>query len=119
MKMRLCKMLVVTACLGSLPVMPAAADALRCGSALVSDGDTRAKVLELCGDPTDIENRSILRRPQYLRHGRIVYFGDERVEVPVEVWTYNFGPNKLMRRIKLVDGLVDEIETLGYGYHEK
>ena len=38
------------------------------------------------------------------------------VEVPVEVWTYNFGPYKLMRRVRFVDGLVEEIETLGYGY---
>jgi len=40
------------------------------------------------------------------------------VEVPVEYWTYNFGPNKLMRRIRFVDGLVEEIETLDYGYNE-
>ncbi len=27
------------------------------------------------------------------------------VEVEVEVWTYNFGPNKLMERIRIEDGL--------------
>ena len=38
------------------------------------------------------------------------------IEVPVETWIYNLGPNKLMRRIRFEDGIVVEIETLGYGY---
>jgi hypothetical protein len=97
---------------------PAFADVMRCGSQLVHDGDGRDKVEKLCGQPTEIENRSILRRPSFVRNGRVVYFGDARVEVPVEIWTYNLGPSKLMRRIRFVDGVVEEIETLGYGYNE-
>ena len=92
------------------------ADALRCGNKLVSTGDTRTLVRELCGEPYDVITRSILRRPHYDLHGRIIYFGDGMIEVPVEIWTYNFGPYKLMRRIRFVDGLVEDIETLGYGY---
>jgi uncharacterized protein YvpB len=38
------------------------------------------------------------------------------VEVRVEIWTYNFGPHKLMRRLRFDDGELVEIETLGYGY---
>lgn len=94
------------------------ADAMRCGSRLVREGDTRAKVLQLCGEPADIQTTTILRRPYYDLRGRLVYFGDGLVEVPVEVWTYNFGPYKLMRRLRFVDGLIDEIETLGHGYLE-
>jgi hypothetical protein len=41
------------------------------------------------------------------------------MEVPVESWIYNLGPNKLMRRLRLEGGVVVEIETLGYGYFEK
>lgn len=119
MKTRYSGIILAAVFMSGAPLMPAFADTLRCGSALVSDGDSRAKLLRLCGDPVDIENHSIVRRSQYLRHGHLVYFGDARVEVPVEVWTYNFGPNKLMRRIRLVDGLIDEIETLGYGYREE
>lgn len=96
---------------------PAWSDAMRCGTRLVREGDTRSAVRELCGEPVDIQTRTILRRPYYDAHGRFIYFGDGLVEIPVEVWTYNFGPYKLMRRIRFVDGLVDEIETLGYGYH--
>ena len=97
----------------------ARADAMRCGSKLVTFGDTRSAVRSLCGEPSDIQTRSILRRPTYNLHGRVVYFGDGYVEIPVEVWIYNLGPYKLMRQIRFVDGRVDEIETMGYGYREK
>ena len=97
----------------------AKADALRCGSRLVTFGDTRAAVRNICGEPTDIQTRSILRRPTYDLNGRVIYYGDGYVEIPVEVWIYNFGPYKLMRQIRFVDGRVDEIETMGYGYREK
>jgi hypothetical protein len=94
------------------------ADAMRCGSRLVSEGATRTMVRQFCGEPSDVSTRTILRRPHYWLHGRLVYLGDGLVEVPVEIWTYNFGPYKLMRRVRFVDGLVDDIETLGYGHHE-
>lgn len=93
-------------------------DSMRCGSKLIRDGDTRAAVAAKCGEPTDVQTRVVLRRPYFDFHGRIVYYGDGLVEVPVEIWTYNFGPYKLMRRIRIADGIVEEIETLGYGYHE-
>ena len=98
--------------------VPASADGLRCGSRLVTQGDPRAKVRQFCGEPTDVQTRSILRRPSFNVGGRIYSYGDGYVEVPVEIWTYNFGPYKLMRQIRFVDGIVDEIESLGYGYHE-
>lgn len=95
------------------------ADAMRCGSRLVTHGDTRSAVISICGEPNEVETRSILRRPTYSLNGRVVYFGDGYVEVPVEIWTYNFGPYKLVRRVRFVDGRVEEIETLGYGWREK
>jgi len=105
---------VMLACMTST----AHADAMRCGSKLVTFGDTRSAVRSMCGEPSDIQTRSILRRPTYNVHGRIVYFGDGYVEIPVEVWVYNLGPYKLMRQVRFVDGRVDEIETMGYGYRE-
>jgi hypothetical protein len=97
---------------------PAHADGLRCGGRLLRDGDSRAEVRAFCGEPVDVQTRSILRRPFQNIGGRLIYFGDSVVEVPVETWTYNFGPNKLMRRIRFVDGIVEQVETLGYGYND-
>lgn len=98
--------------------LPAHADGMRCGSRLIRDGDVRAEVRAFCGEPADVQTRSILRRPTYLVGGRTVFLGDGLIEIPVETWTYNFGPNKLMRRVKFIDGVVDEVETLGYGYND-
>jgi hypothetical protein len=94
-----------------------ASDGLRCGSKLVLEGDTRDKVQALCGDPTDVTHTSIMRRPTYTRNGRVTSFGNELVETQVETWTYNFGPNKLMRRLRFVGGILEGIETLGYGHN--
>jgi uncharacterized protein DUF2845 len=97
--------------------LPAAADGLRCGSKLMTTGDPRSKVRQFCGEPTDIQTRSILRRPTFNFGGRTLSYGDGYVEIPVEIWTYNFGPYKLMREIRFVDGRIESIDTLGYGYH--
>jgi hypothetical protein len=97
--------------------LPAAADGMRCGSKLMTTGDPRSKVRQFCGEPSDIQTRSILRRPTFNVGGRYYSYGDGYVEVPVEIWTYNFGPYKLMREIRFVDGRIENIETLGYGYH--
>jgi hypothetical protein len=95
------------------------ADAMRCGSKLVREGDPVSQVREFCGEPTDIQTKTILRRPYFDRLGRRIYLGDALEEVPVEIWTYNLGPYKLQRRVRFIDGLVDDIDTLGYGYREK
>ena len=107
--------------LGIGALLPCAAHAddgggLRCGSKLVLVGDTRASVHSKCGDPADVTHGTILRRPTYLFNGRL-YYGDE-IAVEVETWTYNFGPNKFMRRVRFVDGIVENVETLDYGYHD-
>lgn len=105
--------------LGAL-LFPAAAvaDSLRCGTRLITDGDSAAKVRALCGDPSEVTTTAILRRPVVWRYGRPWYASEELVPVTVEYWTYNLGRQKLMRRLRIEDGLVVEIEALGHGYRE-
>jgi len=95
----------------------AAADSFRCGSRLVSDGDSTDKVASLCGPPTDIQRHDILRRPVEWIRGRPYYMSYLPEPVPVEYWTYNLGPNRLMRRLKFEDGLLVDVDTLSYGYY--
>lgn len=87
---------------------------LRCGSKLISRGDPAAKMRRYCGEPEAIysrfEQRGVFARGRYLP-GFLE-------EVLVEDWTYNFGPNKLMRQVRVVDGIVEEIDLLGYGYRD-
>ncbi len=100
--------------LALLWAMPA--HAFRCGNHLIVEGDSRDKVIARCGAPSDIERSAVLRRPVIWHYGRPYHVGSDAMEVPVEVWTYNLGPNKLMRRVKFEGGLVTAIDTLGYGY---
>ena len=102
--------------LGLLASSPAFA--FRCGTKLVAKGDTRSQVAAKCGEPTDVvKMSSVFRRPVLWANGRPYYLGDDFIEIPVESWLYNLGPNKLMRRVIFEDGIVADIETLGYGYN--
>ena len=90
------------------------AEALRCGSKLITDGDTQEKVLQYCGEPVEKKRTWITRQPRFEYGGQEIPFpGSE--DVPVDLWTYDFGSSKLMRRIRFVAGKVDSIETLEHG----
>ena len=92
----------------------ATADALRCGSKIISEGDPIERVLEYCGEPVATKRTWITRQPRFEYGGQEIPFpGSE--DVPVDLWTYDFGANKLMRRIRFVAGKVDSIETLEHG----
>lgn len=110
--------------------------AFRCKGKLVMEGDPQIKVLKFCGEPASVQQRTIYRsgiprrfvssqtalesnggeisvsREELLIHDRSV------VEVLVEDWTYNFGPHKLIRVVHFENGLVTDIDRLGYGYTE-
>jgi hypothetical protein len=87
---------------------------MRCGSRVISEDDSLEKVLQYCGKPTEQTRTYIVRRPRFERGGQEYSFPGEE-EVPVDLWTYDFGPNKLMMRVRMIAGKVDSIETLEYG----
>ncbi len=89
---------------------------LRCGNALVNEGDPADELLARCGPPTSVDRHTGTRPPIIWRYGRPIRVPGGDIDVSIETWTYNFGPNQLMRRIRIEDGIVKSIETLGYGY---
>jgi Protein of unknown function (DUF2845) len=96
-------------------------DTLRCGSRLVSVGDGKDKVRSLCGEPTDVAFAGTVGRrgyPYYTNNDAYdySYFGPTWVEMPVEIWTYNLGSHKLLRKLRFVGDELVEIRTDGYGY---
>jgi hypothetical protein len=95
-----------------------AEDSMRCGSRLVSVGDAKNKVRTLCGEPSDIAFAGTIGRRGYPNSGQYdySYFGPAWIEVPVEIWTYNFGSSKLLRRLRFVGDELVAIDTAGYGY---
>ena len=96
----------------------AADDTMRCGSRLVSSGDGKDKVRTLCGEPTDVAFVGTIGRRGYYTEGPYDYsfFGPAWDELPVEIWTYNFGSSRLLRKLRFVGDELVEIRTDGHGY---
>jgi len=94
-----------------LALLPALAvgQSLRCGEKIITEGTSQAEVAALCGQPALVQHL-----PSYdgVVGGTPVLAPD----VEVEVWTYNFGPNKLMQRIRFENGVVARIDSVGYGF---
>ena len=104
--------------LGLLAASPAFAS-MRCGTKIINEGVSRSEVAAKCGEPDEVVTlRSVFRRPVLWSNGRPYFIGENYIEVPIEAWVYNFGPNKLMRRVVFEAGFVTDIETLGYGYNK-
>jgi hypothetical protein len=83
---------------GCLPGLASAG--MRCGSRIIDKGSSGAEVTSYCGPPSQVDRRD----------------GDAAVQV--EFWTYNFGPNLLMERVRIEDGIVADVQSLGYGFDE-
>lgn len=96
----------------------AEAAALRCDHKLITEGDRGVEVRRYCGEPIAVSKR-YTQGTLVTRHGRYLLRGAFPTEVLVEEWTYNFGPRRLMRIIRLENGVVTDIEALGYGFREK
>lgn len=97
--------------LAALLLLGAAADAqaLRCNGRVVDAGDHAIQITERCGEPFWIDAYTeVLVTGEY---GPL----EQRIERPVEAWYYNFGPNRLLRRLVLVDDRLVREDSLGYG----
>ena len=120
--------LILGCTLSATLLYPAQAMAMRCGNALINEGDSQEKVLRYCGEPANKSRRYAMRPGIYpdrdsglsvngeQKIGSDRYYPYGRSEVLVEEWVYNFGPNKLMRQVRFADGIVEDVKTLDYGY---
>jgi hypothetical protein len=129
MKLRL---LALIACCFPLSAL---AQSLQCGQKTITTGTTQTEVTASCGQPAQIDHQTM-----YNEGGAATPGGPAPIrgpagppgpgmpppmlpgtgsrsstETPVELWTYNFGPTRLMQRIRFENGVVVRIESLGYG----
>jgi hypothetical protein len=80
-----------------------------CGDHIISHGESEAEVLAKCGDPFyRTSHAEEIWEPMGAS-------GFRKVMVTVEEWTYNFGPQRLMRIITFRNGRVTNVRTDGYG----
>lgn len=109
---------IVNAALLLLLTMSATAaqvDSLQCATALVSIGDTRDQVQAKCGNPAHVERSTAFVRSMAWVNGVPVAAGNSLIEVPVELWLYDFGPGHPTQRVRFESGRVVAIEALGNG----
>jgi hypothetical protein len=89
--------------------------ALDCGGRLVSEGQAPWEVQAICGEPTQVQDSvEVILQPVYDPFGRVV--DHLPVAVPKSVWTYNFGPSRLIYLLTFREGKLVHIETGGYGH---
>lgn len=109
----------------SLALSPAAADlGLRCGTRLITSGDSIERVLNECGEPSLVdswEEERIHRHPTHFMDDENDFeeYGPVHrviVRVTVEEWTYNHGPHRFIDRVRFENGRVRKITSGGYGY---
>jgi Protein of unknown function (DUF2845) len=93
------------------------AESIRCGSQLIEKGSTSADLLEYCGKPTQVTRNGTV-------HGLVGntstadgITSQATGDFEVETWTYDFGPNQLMERVRIENGIVVQIDSLGYGHN--
>jgi len=109
--------LAIAVSLALVVAFPVQADSMRCGTRLVSEGDGKDKVRTLCGEPTSVSFAGYVGGPGYYTGPyENTYLWPGWTTVPVEIWTYNLGPSKLLRKLRFVGDEVDEIWTDGHGY---
>lgn len=104
------------------------AAALRCNQKIVSEGMPKEKVRKYCGEPTSIQERTVVRagfprapsrtQSDHSDQQELLFADRSYEEVLVEEWTYNFGRHRFMYLVRFANGRVVSIEDIGYGYHE-
>jgi len=84
---------------------PAEARSIRCDGRLVSVGDRRFDAIAACGEPDQ-------RVPV-----RLEVIGAYPLFPLEEIWYYNFGPHRLIKRLRLRRDRILAIESCNYGFH--
>jgi hypothetical protein len=93
------RLLIATALMLSISVAAGALSTLRCGTALISIGDSMAEVLLKCGEPLTRDNVGVK------------YVGS--TEMFVELWAYNFGYGRFLKLLTFEAGRLVTIENGG------
>lgn len=99
--------IVLIAVIAVIPQL-GSAQSIVCAGKIINEGVTKAEVAAACGKPTQVGKDA--HEPAI---GKATAPDSDE---GTEVWTYNFGPTKLMQRIWFEDGVVRLVESLGYGH---
>jgi hypothetical protein len=84
--------------------------ALRCHGKIVSVGDRKFYVRDVCGEPTYVEEHTYAL-PSIVFHPHNHTFSERTTYVVDEVWTYDFGSGRLIYLLTFRHGKVARIDT--------
>src|SRR5215475_9930549 len=93
------------------------AESIRCGSQLIEKGSTSADLLQFCGKPAQITKNGTVNGLIGNTHTPGGVVSSATGDFEVETWVYDFGPNQLMERVRIENGIVVQIESMGYGHN--
>ena len=99
MSKKLILTMLITSFIGMFVIQPNlsaldSASSLECDGGTVSQGDSEDSVRDKCGDPQKVTQRDI--------------------DSPI-IWFYNFGPSEFVNYLSFTNGIVERIQTGGYG----
>lgn len=98
--------------------------ALRCGDKLLSIGDSKEVVVDLCGEPETMETHIERRGSSYFgsgsqfQQGNGTTIGQQQyveIEIVVDEWIYDFGRRRLQQYLRFENGRLREIRSLKQG----
>jgi hypothetical protein len=85
----------------------------RCEYLSIRVGDSSYDLLARCGEPASRDLKLLERSVDTVEGGTVVH---RSFTVPVEVWTFHFGPQTLTRIVELEEGKVLRVDTGSRGY---
>jgi hypothetical protein len=100
-----------------------AGDGMRCGNKLIGRGDLMYEVESRCGTPNDKQHRVETRTvrswistpcqvPGQSNCGQMV---ERQVEVAIDEWLYDFGPDRLIQHLIFEQGRLAVVNSGSYG----
>jgi hypothetical protein len=94
------------------------AESIYCGNRVIAVGTSSAELQAACGEPAQVSKSSMLSGSAGRVRGSGGMVAGSAEDIQVETWTYNFGPDRLMERIRIENGVIVDMASLGYGYNE-
>ena len=93
---------------------------LRCGTRLVSVGDSSFQVKSLCGTPDDVQQRTEVRTVRRAVSvpcsvGYCQSMVEDTIQVQIEEWTYDFGPQRFIQFLTFANGKLQVVTSGPYG----
>ncbi len=85
-----------------------------CDPAVLGEGKLVLEILSRCGEPTVKDEWEEEIAAVVPVDGQVVL--TSTAYRTIAIWTYDFGPNMLVRYVRVEDGKVTRVETGSYGY---